>query len=77
MISAVQQEVVSSDFKISKTAAGSIVNMDFLRSGAEFKTDAPVAAGDSRDRSLSNNERLQKFHEITQAAGTSRCIILY
>ena len=58
------------NYKISKSEAKSIVNMDFLRSGSEFKNGTLVASDDlQRERALSNNERLKKFHDITQTAG--------
>ena len=61
---------MSPDFKIAKVAPDSVINMDFLRSGAEFKKGALVASDDQpRERALSNNERLQRFHDITQTAG--------
>jgi len=65
---AVQYDAVTSDFKVAKCNAPSIVNVDFLRSGREF---SPVPSADNqeqRTRAHSMNERLQQFYETTQAA---------
>ena len=67
---------MSPDFKIAKVAPDSIINMDSLRSGAEFKKGLAAASDDERKRSLSINERLQQFHDITQIASIVPGLIL-
>jgi len=67
---ALNNGTVTSDFKIARNPPVSIVNMDFLRSGGEFRLPRELLPAEmgTRDRSSSMNERLQKFYEQTQAA---------
>lgn len=68
-LSAVETSIdfVSRDFKVVQEPPTTVVNLDFLRSGGEFKDSLTMPATE-RVRSHSMNERLNKFYDSTLAA---------
>jgi len=65
---AIKDEKVTRDFKVAKSEPKSIVNVNFLRSGAEFSNIEQQPHDDLAGRTMSSNEKLNRYYEKTQAA---------
>jgi len=69
---ALQTDQVSRDFKVAHTAPPSLVNLDFLCSGAEFSPSqpmpAPALASQPPRSPQPSASRLESFHARTAAA---------
>lgn len=67
--SAVEAEKISPDFKVVRNAPSSVLNLDFLRSGGEFKSE-PALKEEPKDlKVMSASARLNTFYNQTSAAG--------